>query len=305
MAQHTRSELYKIYKGGFHDKAFEHLVDSALNIKDDGLGINPENGLVLTAKGPSKHLLSFYQRVSDKSSPLWNVSLDSNEQTRGLNFNQKGKSVLFLKEDGNVGINTVTPNYELEVNGLISTKGILGSYSKGYCPADGKWHTLENLRNLDGCVAFEVFAHINDDKDRRYGLTYATLLMTHSKRGFKNKLRTVEAGSKYLFGRFLNKIRFKWILDDLNSEPGKPKYMIQLRTRTHYGMKDGDTKDVFYRVRLLWNKEFENDSYPNADWQPEPPASRISSPGIQRPSNQTSQAPRAESGPKKLTIKKR
>lgn len=303
MAQHTRSELYKIYKGGFHDKAFEHLVDSALNIKDDGLGINPENGLVLTAKGPSKHMMSFYQRVSDKSSPLWNISLDSNEQTRGLNFNQKGKSILFLKDDGNIGINTVTPNYELEVNGLISTKGLLGSYSKGYCVADGKWHTLENLRNLDGCIAFEVFAHINDDKDRRYGLTHATLMMSHTKRGHKNKLRTLDAGSKFLFGKFLNKIKFRWVLDDLNSEPGKPKYMVQLKTRSHYGMKDGATKNVFYRVRLLWDKEFENDSYPDANWEPE-------APGINRPSRinrtNTPSAPLSSSnGPKKLKIKKR
>ncbi|MDB4539888.1 hypothetical protein N9231_05650, partial [Saprospiraceae bacterium] len=178
MAQHTRSELYKIYKGGFHDKAFEHLVDSALNIKDDGIGINPENGLVLSAKGPSKNLLSFYQRVSDKTKPVWNISLDSEENSKGLNFNSNGKSFLFIQENGNVGIHTVNPNYELEVNGLISAKGWIGSYAKGYCPADGKWHTLDKLRNLDGCVAFEVFAHINDDKDRRYGLTYANLLMS-------------------------------------------------------------------------------------------------------------------------------
>ncbi len=305
MAQHTRSELYKIYKGGFHDKAFEHLVDSALNIKDDGLGINPDNGLVLTSKGASKNLMSFYQRVSDRSSPLWNISLDSNENSRGLNFNQNGKSLLFLQDDGHIGINTVTPNYELEVNGLISTKGILGSYSKGYCTADAKWHTLEGLRNLDGCVAFEIFAHVNDDKDRRYGLTYATMLMTHTKRGHKNKMRTVEAGSKFLFGKFLNKIKFRWILDDLNSEPGKPKYMVQLRTRSHYGMKDGTTKDVFYRVRLLWDKEFENDAYPK-QWVAESPGQRRPNNGIsaQRdPSTTLGQT--TPSGGKKLTIKKR
>ena len=193
----------------------------------------------------------------------------------------------------------------MEVNGLISTKGILGSYSKGYCTADAKWHTLEGLRNLDGCVAFEIFAHVNDDKDRRYGLTYATMLMTHTKRGHKNKMRTVEAGSKFLFGKFLNKIKFRWILDDLNSEPGKPKYMVQLRTRSHYGMKDGTTKDVFYRVRLLWDKEFENDAYPT-QWVAESPGQRRPNNGIsaQRdPSTTLGQT--TPSGGKKLTIKKR
>ena len=117
-------------------------------------------------------------------------------------------------------------------------------------------------------------------------------------------MRTVEAGSKFLFGKFLNKIKFQWVLDDLNSEPGKPKYMVQLKTKTHYGMKDGATKDVFYRVRLLWDKDFENDSYPNANWQAEPPASRGGKgPAVNAPSRPASNI--SVGGPKKLTIKKR
>lgn len=304
MAQHTRSELYKIYKGGFHDKAFEHLVDSALNIKDDGIGINPENGLVVSAKGPSKHLMSFYQRVSDKSKPIWNISLDSDDNSKGLNFNTHGKSFLFIHNKGNIGINTTTPNYELEVNGLISAKGWLGSYTSGYCPADGKWHTLNKLRNLDGCMAFEVFAHINDDKDKRYGLTFATLLMSHTKKGYKTKRQTVEAGSKWLFGKMFNKVKFRWTFDDLNSEPGKPRYMVQMKSRTHYGMKDGDTKKMFYRVRLLWDRNFEYDSYPNANWEAEKPTK---TPRVARPAatNVATPVNNNSGGGKKLTIKRK
>lgn len=279
MAQHTRSELYKIYKGGFHDKAFEHLVDSALNIKDDGLGINPEQGLVLTAKGPSKKLASFYQRISDKSTPLWSISLDNERGIKGLNFLEGEKSRMFIREGGRIGINTENPNYQLDVNGLIAVKGIVGAYSSGNALADSKWHTMAKMTNLDGCQAYEIIAHIVDEKDKRFGLTIATVLMTYGKRGYRTKVVSVESANKWLFGRFWNKIKFRWIIDDLNTEPGKLKYMCQLKTKGHYGMKDGQPKEVFYRIKRIWDKDFELDSYPKTNWEESRTARPISSSG--------------------------
>jgi hypothetical protein len=267
MAQHTRSELYKIYKGGFHDKAFEHLVDSALNVKDDGIGINPEHGLVLTSKGPSKKLLSFYQRISEKTSPLWSVSLDSEQGTKGMNFLQGDTSRFFIREGGNVGVNTEDPAYELDVNGLVAAKGIVGSFSKGTAFADAKWHTIPSLSNMDGCQAFEIFAHINDEKDKRYGLSFATLLLSSGAKGYNNKVRTIEAGSSWIWGKFFNKIKFRWVIDDLHSINNQEKYMVQIRTRSHYGMLNGRPKSIFYRVRKLWDKKFEMDTYPETNWE--------------------------------------
>jgi hypothetical protein len=279
MAQHTRSELYKIYKGGFHDKAFEHLVDSGLNIKDDGLGINPEQGLVLTAKGPSKKLASFYQRISDKSTPLWSLSLDAERGVKGLNFLEGEQSRMFIKEGGRVGINTENPNYQLDVNGLIAVKGIVGSFASGNALADAKWHTMAKMTNLDGCQAYEIIAHVIDEKDKRFGLTIATVLMTYGKRGYRTKVVSVESGNKWLFGRFWNKIKFRWIIDDLNTEPGKLKYMCQLKTKGHFGMKDGQPKQVFYRIKRIWDKDFELESYPNTNWEASQVARPVSSSG--------------------------
>ena len=279
MAQHTRSELYKIYKGGFHDKAFEHLVDSALNIKDDGLGINPEQGLVLTAKGPSKKLASFYQRISDKSTPLWSISLDTERGVKGLNFLEGEQSRMFIREGGRVGINTENPNYQLDVNGLISVKGIVGAYASGRALADAKWHTMAKMTNLDGCQAYEIIAHVVDEKDKRFGLTIATVLMTYGKRGYRTKVVSVESGNKWLFGRFWNKIKFRWIIDDLNTEPGKLKYMCQLKTKGHFGMKDGQPKEVFYRIKRLWDKDYELDSYPKTKWEDNQVSRPVSSSG--------------------------
>ena len=101
-----------------------------------------------------------------------------------------------------------------------------------------------------------------------------------------------------------NKIKFKWAFDDLNSEPGKPKYMVQMKSRSHYGMKDGDFKQMFYRVRLLWDKNFELDAYPDRNWEAEGPSKR--QPRTARPAATNVNTPsQGSSGPKKLTIKKR
>lgn len=302
MAQHTRSELYKIYKGGFHDKAFEHLVDSGLNIKDDGLGINPEQGLVLTAKGPSKKLASFYQRISDKSTPLWSISLDSEKGGKGLNFLEGETSRMFIKEGGRIGINTENPNYQFDVNGLIAVKGIVGTYSVGTALADAKWHTMAKMTNLDGCQAYEIIAHIIDEKDKRFGLSIATVLMTYGKRGYRTKVVSVEAGNKWLFGSFWNKIKFKWIIDDLNTEPGKLKYMCQVKSKGHFGMKDGQPKQIFYRVKRLWDKDYELATYPKREWED----SNVTRPATNRPSESGigngATAPKRSSG---LTIKRK
>lgn len=281
MAQHTRSELYKIYKGGFHDKAFEHLVDSGLNIKDDGLGINPEQGLVLTAKGPSKKLASFYQRISDKSTPLWSLALDNERGGKGLNILEGEISRVFIKEGGRVGINTENPNYQLEVNGLVSVKGLVGSFSTGKALADAKWHTMAGMTNMDGCQAYEIIAHVIDEKDKRFGLSIATVIMTYGKRGYRTKVVSVESGNKWLFGRFWNKIKFKWIIDDLNTEPGKLKYMCQIKTKGHFGMLDGQPKQIFYRVRRLWDKDYEMENYPDRKWE-ESNSSRPAAPAARR-----------------------
>ena len=302
MAQNTRSELYKIYKGGFHDKAFEHLVDSALNIKDDGLGINPEQGLILTAKGPSKKLMSFYQRISDKSTPLWSISLDSEKGGKGLNILDGDKSRVFIKQGGRVGINTENPNYRLDVNGLVSVKGLVGSYSVGRALADAKWHTMARMTNMEGCQAYEIIAHVIDEKDKRFGLTVATVLMTYGKRGYRTKAISIESGNKWLFGRFWNKIKFRWIIDDLNTEPGKLKYMCQIKTKGHYGMLDGQPKQIFYRIRRVWDKDYEMESYPDKKWE-ESNAGRVRSAA---PANSASSAGRpVTKKPGGLTIKRK
>jgi len=52
------------------------------------------------------------------------------------------------------------------------------------------------------------------------------------------------------------------VIDKSNSEGNNLKYMIQMKTRTHYGMRDGQPKQIFYRFTKLWDKQYELEDYP-------------------------------------------
>lgn len=262
MAQHTRSELTSMYKGGYHDRAFEHLISSSLNIKDDGIGVNRDFGLMLTPKGSSKNLVSFFQNISDSESPLWKISLTSSDQRKkGFNFLEGANSRLFIQSGGKIGINTETPQYQLDVNGLVTARGIVGNFAKGTCDADGEWHNLRGMDKLAGCQAYEVFAHINDVDDKRYALTHAIMLMSYGKKGYKLRVKSVKTGSSWLWGSFWNKIKLRWKRDDEVSENEEDIYSLQIRTRGHFGLIDGKPKKIFYRVTKLWDKQYENENY--------------------------------------------
>ncbi|MCB9233191.1 MAG: hypothetical protein H6581_16160 [Bacteroidia bacterium] len=257
-----REQLKKKFKvANIGYESYRALIESTLNKKDDGIEKNTEDGLKLWVEGGSSKLLSFFgDKTSHKAE--WYIRLNP-ENLKGLDISKDGMlgRTFFIKVDDEgidderekevkVGIGTSHPQTTLDVNGTISMEARVGSFKMGKIPADRKWHTiLDEADGLSDCQAYEIFSHINDDDTRRYSLTYAVVLISKGSGGV-----TIKATSRYFWGKFLNKIKFRRA-----KEYGRE--VIQIKSRDHWFARAESTKNIYFRVTKLWDKDFENEIY--------------------------------------------
>ena len=257
-----RDQLKKKFKAAnIGYESYRALIDSVVNKKDDGIDKNEEDGLKLSVLGTSQKLLSFYPDKTANNAE-WFVKLNPNNQ-KGLDISNRltnGSSLFMTVVTENIdnkkekrvrlGVGTSRPQYTLDVEGTVSMHARVGNFKKGTIPADKRWHTiLDESEGLDSCQAYEIIAHINDTDQRRYSLTHAIILISDGPRG-----ETIRATSKYLWGKFLNRIKFRRKFEN-------GRYVIQCKARDHHGYKAGRTKKIYYRITKLWDKDFENDNY--------------------------------------------
>lgn len=263
MASEGRKQLKKKFEAAnIGYESYRALIDSMVNIKDDGIDKNDEDGLKLSLRSNTGKLLSFYDDKTINEAE-WYVRLNPNN-TKGLDFSSRYTEdrSLFLtvvnevvdrrrEKRVRVGVGTNKPQFTLDVDGTVAVKTRVGSFKMGKVPADKRWHTiLDEGDGLDDCQAYEIIAHINDNDSSRYALTHAIILVSNGPRG-----TTIRATSRYLWGKFLNRIKFR-------RKKVAGKYEIQIRSRDHFGFgRRGENKNVYFRVLKLWDKDFENDNY--------------------------------------------
>ena len=81
--------------------------------------------------------------------------------TPGLSVQgENDKSIIKVKKEGLVGINTLDPKYTFDVNGTVGMKSRVGTHAIGSVPGDGNWHSI--LSNLDGVNGYEITAYIKE-----------------------------------------------------------------------------------------------------------------------------------------------
>jgi hypothetical protein len=233
MALINRQTLKNYFKkGGFAtEKHFEDLIDSTINAVDDGINVDQEEGLRLSATSKSNRLLSFFKK-SNQRIPDFKIDINKNNTDSLTISNNDEHPILALQKNGRVGINTEHPNYELDVNGTLGVKKQIGTYIKGVAPADGAWHDI--AYNLDGISSFEINAQAMGKVGQGYySVCHAIALSTFGGNHSKSKINITEAH----YETFRNKIQLKWVGDMHN-------YALQIRTRRHYGI-DEQTGEPF------------------------------------------------------------
>jgi len=238
MAKANRETL----KGYFGDgkrptgSQFGDLVDSMLNIVDDGLNRQEGGGLQLSPLEESGPVLEFFSGILDEK-PLWEVRIDREREVLEIAAGGEEKPVFSLFRDGRMVLDG-----RVEVDGPVKASSFQGGYRCGEIPADGAWHdiTEEDAEELSGCRAYRVMAGCGRKGKGKYALAEVTAMHCYGKR------RRVYYRQSW-FGMHFNRLKVRW------HRTGKA-WRLQLRTRCDYG----EGVLVRYRVTELWQDYFMN-----------------------------------------------
>ncbi|MCP4442413.1 MAG: hypothetical protein GY810_26195 [Aureispira sp.] len=248
MALLTRSTLKNLFKRGSvpSEVNFSDLIDSTVNKVDDGFSQSSHHGFMLAPQGPNRKLISFFESIRDPKA-AFSVSMNPNSYSQGLSFNDMEEdSVLFLKQGGNVGVGTTTPQFRLEVNGMAGMKGRVGTYASGEVKANGDWQTI--IEDLEGLHAFEIIAQAGAREGRgRYAMTCATALCNYGQGTLKQLKSTYRPVTGFMFDR----IKFRW---DKDKDTGV--YKLQVKTASNYGYMDEEGKRpamIRFYASKLWD----------------------------------------------------
>lgn len=274
MKNRPRTELKARFADGSMPSVsdFDMLIDSTMNINDDGIQHNPTRGLCLTQMhGEERRLLSFYRQGMARA---WALGLDPDgasmafeaEPAGGAGRGQAGEggasAVLTLVAPGGaggaqgepdeqdererevggradsgaarVGVNQRKPSCELDVNGTVASSARRGVEGSAAW-ADGEWHTIR--AGMDGCVALEVVAGTGRAGSGKYALMHAFALKVFDAKGEIGYHRTH-------YGARRHRLDLRWL-----QHAGSRGFDLQIRVHCHYG----EGVRIRYHITDLWD----------------------------------------------------
>lgn len=246
MEKLDRNALKNKFKKGKmpSEQDFSNLIDSMVNILEEGFDKTSRDGLKISQLMGSGRLFSFYKNIAVES-PQWFLELSTSENK--LHFGTPNcPRVLSLyshsdDSQGNlrvaVGINKENPQATLDVEGTIASTGRMGKSGEMAAPADGEWYDITSA--LTGCEAFEIVAGVGgQDADGKYALLHAFALNTFNG---KSSITTHDAH----FGHKCNRIELRW---QPVPEQGQFHFKLQIRVQCTYG------KNIWikYHLTRLW-----------------------------------------------------
>ncbi|WP_457337728.1 hypothetical protein [Rhizobacter sp. P5_C2] len=218
---------------------FADLIDSMLNMSDEGFHKSAENGIEVSSPAGYDALVSFYREQSSRTA-LWSMSYGGDRDQllfhrAGVAASRGRKPVLALDPQDRVGIGTAEPSQALDVAGVVASQGRVGSCRwPGIAPAlaDGEWHDLTGP--LAGCQAFEVMAGAGHPGGGRFALMHAIAMNTYNPASgwwdFLSRRKRIRCDNTW-YGRRCDKLELRWD----GSSGRNASYRLQVRSKCDYG----------------------------------------------------------------------
>jgi hypothetical protein len=222
---------------------FADLIDSMLNMSDEGFRKSVERGFEISAAAGYEALLSFF-RDQDPDLPLWSMLFGGAQGQLLIRANREPPQdgqvdttppLLCLDPAGRIGISNPNPEAALDIDGVLRSKGRRGSYARATAIpllANGEWHDLTD--DLDGCQAFEVTAGAGHQGKGRFALMHAVALNTYNPTlgilNFLNRKRGIRATDAF-YARRCDRLQLRW----RGSSGRNATYRLQIRTGCDYG----------------------------------------------------------------------
>ena len=275
MSRQSRDTLKSYFREGSRpsEDDFADLIDSALNITDEGFRKTPPDGLRVASLGDSHALMSFYTPRSDADRAEWSIGLG--EDFKRLSIHRPGVAgapLLTLAPEGRVGVGKTSPQDERDVEGVIRSEGRRGREAQDRIidgkadrlVADGQFHALTG--DLHGVQAFEIIAGVGLPDTGRFALMHAIALNTFNpiwwdNLFFANKKR-IRAHHAY-YSRQVDRLQLRWVASEENPTRGhgeQATYQLKIRTRRDYlagkrvrgEVKPDDEVKIRAYVTRLW-----------------------------------------------------
>lgn len=234
MPKRNRQTLKERYKPGYRPSSEDmwDLIDSSVNILDDGFSKQAETGMALAPMEGRNSVLSVFKEAGDDL-PEWQMEI--NRETGDLCIgNPSGDEFvpsITLKRGGGTELKK-----GLAVKGILEAPGRKGTFVEGKVPANGYWHDIAG--RLEGCWALEVIAGCGRKNSGKHALVVATAVHC-----FGARRRISRTSSCY--GMSGNRICLKWKKDGTACR-------LYMKTRFNYG----DGIMIRYNISRLWDSPF-------------------------------------------------
>ena len=235
MTSRNRETLKNYFREGQlpTQEHFTDLIDSMLNMADEGFRKTVANGEEIYAPVGHDALLSYYRDQMPEQA-LWRTSLHPQRDQLLLHSPQHGPDpLLCLDLAQKVGIGTADPTERLDVQGHVAAHGRRGTLPlPGPVLANGKWQDL--TPELRGCQGFELVAGAGQSGTGRFSLMHAVALSTYNPGGglwgWFQRRRGIRATQSW-WGRRCDRLQLRW----QGSEGRKAVYKLQIRTGCDFG----------------------------------------------------------------------